>query len=92
MDEQRIEQLLEEHKILLEENNAILKKLHGYQKWERFTSVVYWLVILGSLFGAYFFVQQYLDAIGVSPDTVRTLLENPNQLFLKGIKGGFIEQ
>jgi len=91
MDEQRIEQLLEENKILLEENNAILKKLHGYQKWARFMNALYWLIILGSIFGAYFFVQQYLTDIGVSPDTIRTLIENPNQLFLKGIKSGVIE-
>jgi hypothetical protein len=92
MNESNIEELLRANTKLLEENNHILHKLHNYQKWARAMRVFYWLIVLGSLFGAYFFVQQYLTALGVKPETVRLLIENPSQLFIQGIKGGYVEQ
>jgi len=92
MNDVNIEELLRANNALLEENNKILHKLYNYQKWARAVRVIYVLIILGSLFGAYFFVQQYLVALGVKPETVRLLIENPSQLLIQGIKGGYVEQ
>ena len=68
---------------LAEENNKILRSLKRSMVWARMVHIVYWVLIIGSAVGAYYFVQPYIDqVIGVYSGTknslngVNSLLEN----------------
>jgi len=53
--------MLEESLSLARENNEMLRSLRSNMRWTRLWRAIYWLVILGSLVGAYYYVQPYLD-------------------------------
>jgi len=46
---------------LTEENNKILKKMRRSQKMSSAFRMIYWLIILGVLFGSYYFIQPFLS-------------------------------
>lgn len=48
---------------LTQENNVMLKKLEKYQKINTTLKVVYWVIILLSVFGAYFALQPFLASL-----------------------------
>lgn len=52
---------------LAEENNKMLKGIRRSARVASFLRVIYWLIILGTAFGSYYFiqpkVQPYIDAI-----------------------------
>lgn len=50
---------------LVEENNKILRKLRSAQRWDRVIKYGYWVVVIVLTLGAYYFVQPYLEALGV---------------------------
>ncbi len=54
-------QLLIQTSRLVEENNHLLRKMHRAALWGRIGRLFYWLVILGLSFGAYYFIQPYVD-------------------------------
>lgn len=59
----------EEHRILVEvrdatfENQKILKKIQGSNRVSLAFTVLYWVVIVGASFGAYYVIQPYVDAV-----------------------------
>ena len=55
--EQDIKSLLEENLALTKENNAMLKRIRSAQRMAMIYRVIYWIVILGMTFGAYYFIQ-----------------------------------
>lgn len=55
------EVLLRENIRLAKENNKMLKALHRAMWWSRITSAIYWVLIIGSLFGLYYFFQPFID-------------------------------
>ena len=48
---------------MVEENNNILKNLLRREKIASFFKIAYWLIILGGLFGIYYYIQPYLDVV-----------------------------
>lgn len=44
------------------ENNKLLKKINRSIQWGRFVTVLYWLIIIGSAVGAYYFLQPVFEA------------------------------
>ena len=58
-----IQKLLERNIALSEENNKMLRRLQSNMRWGRFIHAVYWIVIIGSAFGAYYFIQPYIDQL-----------------------------
>jgi len=66
LDERKIDELLE----LTRENNKILHGMRRTQRWSSFFSLVYWAVILGSIFGTYYYfqptIQKYMKTIQTS--------------------------
>jgi len=48
---------------LTEENNRLLHKLVRAQRWALAWSLLRWAVIIALSFGAYYFIQPYLDFI-----------------------------
>jgi hypothetical protein len=61
--------LLERIYKLTEENNTILKSIHRTNKIGLAIKVLYWVVILGLSFGAFYFVQPYINSLTGVLDT-----------------------
>jgi len=61
---------------LSEENNALLKKIHRSIKWGRFVKLLYWVVILGSAVGAYYFFQPVFESFKETFGAFGTGIEN----------------
>lgn len=75
MDEQN-KRLLEENLALAKENNQMLKKVLRSQKRGEIMKIVYWLFIIGVAFGAFYFVQPYLEnVISIYTNTAGVLEE-----------------
>ncbi len=55
--------LLEENLALTQENNKMLHTLKSAMLWSRVMSVLYWVLIIGSALGAYYFIQPYIDQL-----------------------------
>ncbi len=58
-----IDKALSEQMELIEENNRLIKKIHKSIVMGRFISILYWVVIIGSALGAYYFLQPYVDVV-----------------------------
>jgi hypothetical protein len=67
----------EEHRMLIEvrditlENQKILKKIQLSNRASLAFKVIYWVVILGASFGAYYLIQPYIDALKGSVGAVQ---------------------
>ena len=55
--------LLEESLALAKDNNSMLHSMSRSMRVQRVMTAIYWLFIIGSAVGAYYFVQPYLDQI-----------------------------
>lgn len=66
LDSQKLDELLE----LTHENNKILRSMRRAQRWNSFFTFVYWAVILGSIFGVYYYfqptIQKYMKTFQTS--------------------------
>ena len=90
MDDQELRKLVEETRALSLDNNRIL---HSIQRRERMALVmrsVYWLFIIGAAFGAYYYIQPYVDQLikaynGVV-DTQHKMAQIPSNFSLDAIK------
>ena len=47
---------------LAEENNKLLKKMNRSIQWGRLFKMLYWVVIIGSAVGAYYFLQPLFES------------------------------
>ena len=56
-------ELLEETARLVKENHKILKGIRRSARIDSFLRIIYWLIILGSAFGTYYFLQPYVNVI-----------------------------
>jgi membrane protein required for beta-lactamase induction len=52
-DGQKMNELLE----ITRENNKILRSMRRTQRWSSFFAFMYWMIILGSIFGTYYYFQ-----------------------------------
>ncbi len=55
--------LLERTHKLVEENNQILVKMRRSNRYALVFRVLYWVVIIGISFGAFYLIQPYINAI-----------------------------
>ncbi|MES3030803.1 MAG: hypothetical protein V4697_00095 [Patescibacteria group bacterium] len=55
--------LLERTYKLAEENNEILRKMRRLSRYGTIFKTIYWVVILGLSFGAYYFIQPYVESV-----------------------------
>ncbi|KKP86977.1 MAG: hypothetical protein UR90_C0016G0014 [Parcubacteria group bacterium GW2011_GWC1_35_8] len=53
--------LLERSVSLGEENNKMLHSMRRSARWASFFRAIYWILIIGSAVGAYYFIQPYVD-------------------------------
>ena len=73
--------LLEESLKLGEENNKLLRSLHRSMRIRRFMSIIYWVLIIGSAFGAYYFAEPYIGQVKEAYGGAKSNFEEYNQFF-----------
>jgi len=65
---------------LAEENNKLLRSMRRSARVSSFLRILYWIIILGSAFGVYYYTQPYIEAIIKSYNGMQENIEN-----IKGI-------
>jgi hypothetical protein len=55
--------LLERTYKMTEENNAILKSIRNSNRWIIAYKILYWVIILGLSFGAYYSLKPYMETL-----------------------------
>ena len=55
--------LLERTAALAEENNKLLKSMQKLARWRTAFQIFYWVLIIGLTFGAFYFIQPYINSI-----------------------------
>ena len=56
-------ELLKKNLELAEENNRLLKSLHRSMRIRRLVSIAYWVLIIGSAVGLWYFLEPFLEQI-----------------------------
>lgn len=73
LDARKLEEILE----LSRENNEMLRSMRRTQRWKSFFTFVYWAVILGSIFGVYYYfqptIQKYTETFKSSVGVLQKL-------------------
>jgi uncharacterized membrane protein (DUF106 family) len=88
MDTEGLEKLLEKNIALAQDNNRMLKKLYNSMRWGRVLSIIYWALIIGSAFGAYYFLQPFIDeARNIYGDFAHPNSPEIKSLLLKQLEG-----
>lgn len=71
IDEQKLDEILE----LSRENNKFLRSMRRSQRWSSFFTFLYWFIILGSIFGIYYYfqptIQRYVQAMQTSAEILQ---------------------
>ena len=73
-------ELLEQTLKLTEENNEILRSMKRSMQVARIMSILYWVLIISSAFGAYYFIQPYVDQLMSVYSGAGDVLNNLKQL------------
>ncbi len=58
-----LKKMMRENLELSQENNKLLRKMHRSILWGRLFNIIYWLVIIGAMFGAYYMLQPFIDGL-----------------------------
>jgi hypothetical protein len=61
--DQDIKNLLEENLRLSKENNELLLKVRSFQRWSQISRILYWFIIIGISFGAFYFIKPYIGSL-----------------------------
>ncbi|MCX6738445.1 MAG: hypothetical protein NT098_00125 [Candidatus Parcubacteria bacterium] len=61
MLEPKEEKLLEETYKIEKENNELLRDLHSSMMWGRVFKFFYWFIIIGLMFGSFYYAQPYIE-------------------------------
>lgn len=81
MEDPEIKSILLEQLELARENNKILKKIRSVQKWNSISKLFYWILILGVSFGAYIYVQKYIqNLLGAYSGTSSSFMVDVNNI------------
>jgi len=69
-------ELLNKSVALAEDNNKILYSIRRSMRWASITRAIYWIFIIGSAVGAFYFIQPYLDGIIETYGGMSTILKS----------------
>ncbi|EFK95784.1 hypothetical protein LDC_2200 [sediment metagenome] len=75
LDTRKLDELLE----LTRENNKILTGMRSAQRWGSFFKLVYWMVILGSILGVYYYFQPTIQKYANTLQTAAGVLQGYEQ-------------
>ncbi|MDB5259380.1 MAG: protein of unknown function with transrane region [Candidatus Taylorbacteria bacterium] len=76
--------LLERTLKVSEENNDILKSIRRSNRISTVLRVLYWIVIIGLSFGAYYFIQPYIEQVSGLYNEAQQSIDN-----VKGVTSKF---
>ena len=76
-------ELLTESIKLAEENNKMLRGIRRNARIGNFIRIVYWLIILGTAFGVYYYTQPYINAIIKSYNGMQENIESVKNITTK---------
>lgn len=68
-------ELLERTAELAEENNDMLRSMRRSMRISRIIGILYWVVIIGSAVGAYYFIQPYLELVAGAYGDARSTVD-----------------
>lgn len=66
---------------LTEDNHKMLKKLHHALWWQRFSSFLYWVVVIGASIGLYYYLQPLFESVSKIYESVTGQDVSINGLF-----------
>jgi TRAP-type C4-dicarboxylate transport system permease small subunit len=69
-------ELLNKSVALAEDNNRILHSMKHSMRFANIMSTIYWMLIIGSAVGAFYFLQPYIDEIVKTYGSVSAALKN----------------
>jgi len=72
LDDRKLDELLE----ITRENNQILRSMRRAQRWSSFFTLVYWALILGSIFGTYYYFQPTIQKYMKTFETSIGIIQN----------------
>ena len=72
LDDRKVDELLE----ITHENNKILRSMRRAQRWSSFFTFVYWAIILGSIFGVYYYFQPTIQKYMKTFQTSMGIIQN----------------
>jgi hypothetical protein len=70
---------LDEMYELVKENNEILSGLLRRERISNFFRIMYWIIILGTIFGVYYYVQPVVQSLTFNLESVQTGLNKLNE-------------
>lgn len=72
--------LLEKSVSLAEDSNKILHSMRRSMFWGRIVKTIYWVLIIGSVIGAYYFIQPYVDKVIGVYNAAQGNIQNVNNI------------
>ena len=83
-------ELLNKSITLAEENNKMLRSIRRSARFSSVLRAIYWLIILGTAFGAYYFIKPFIDPVVKSYNGMQQSIENVKNITnnLPGWLGG----
>jgi len=72
------QQLLEETAELAKENNQMLRSMRRSMRWSQIMNTVYWLFIIGTAIGAFYFLQPYIAQLESAYNSASGVLKTLN--------------
>lgn len=74
-------ELLKRSVELSEENNEILRAMRRAMRIGRIVKGVYWVLILGTAIGAFYFIQPYIDQFGQMYGDAKSSIDSFSSFF-----------
>lgn len=71
INEEKINKILE----LTEENNQIIKKMRKVQKIQNIFRNIYWIIILATTLGLFYFIQKYFNNMFIDYENIKNNLK-----------------
>ncbi len=78
MTNQTNQEKLDEVYELVQENNEILRSLLRREKFATYMRLIYWLIIIGAVFGLYYYVEPVINYISNNSSGLRDFLDAIN--------------
>ncbi len=78
MTNQTNQEKLDEVYELVQENNEILRSLLRREKFATYMRLIYWLIIIGAVFGLYYYVEPVINYVSNNSSGLRDFLDAIN--------------
>lgn len=83
MDERgnrELQKLLQKNIKITQDNNRLLRSMHRAMQWGRFVRIIYWVIIIGSALGVYYYVEPIIGNLRGGVDSAFSGLEKLQEI------------